>query len=191
MGIIGPPLNSSIDQASASRLKLVAAASLPASQPSAARAGEVHTPPGKIPASDTGLSKAEQAEISKLKARDSQLRQHEQAHLSASAGIDVSRASFTYQRGPDGVQYAVAGDVRIDTSGGRTPADTLARADMIRDVALAPADPSATDRSVAAQAQQMAQQASAELMQQGSRTAVNQAYASSETPAKAKIDTFA
>ncbi|MFA6903574.1 MAG: hypothetical protein WC236_10870 [Gallionellaceae bacterium] len=38
MGIIGPPLNSSIDQASASRLKLVAAASLPAFQPSAAKA---------------------------------------------------------------------------------------------------------------------------------------------------------
>lgn len=191
MAMIGPPLNSSFEQASASRLKLVAAASLPATLPAVAKPDAAITPSKKLPAGTAELSDAAQAEISKLKARDTQLRQHEQAHLSASAGIDVSRASFTYQKGPDGVHYAVAGDVRIDTSGGRTPADTLARADMISDVALAPADPSATDRSVAAQARQMAQQASAELMQQDSRSAVNQAYATGEIPAKAKIDTFA
>lgn len=190
MGVIGPPLNSN-DHASASKLKLVAAASLPASTPSVAKPDPVHPPKKVLPVSSAELSDAALAEISRLKARDTQLRQHEQAHLSASAGIDVSRASFTYQKGPDGVSYAVGGDVRIDTSGGRTPADTLARADMIRDVALAPADPSASDRRVAAQARQMAQQASAELMQHDRQSSVSHAYDNNDSPAKSKIDTFA
>jgi len=146
------------------------------------------------------LSDAQLAEIASLKARDDKVRQHEQAHLAASAGLNVSRAAFTYQRGPDGVQYAVGGDVRIDTSGGRTAEDSLARAGMIIDVALAPADPTPTDRSAAAKAQNMAQQANAELLQQSRQTdtakhaghqhAVSQAYDDS-SPARKKIDTFA
>jgi hypothetical protein len=146
------------------------------------------------------LSNEAQAQISMLKARDAQVRQHEQAHLAASAGLDVSSASYTYQKGPNGVQYAVAGDVRIDTSPGRTPEDTLARAHMIMDAALAPADPSAADRRVALQAQQMAQQASAELLQQSrqveepkqtvSRHSSSTAYDDSKPPHK-QIDTFA
>lgn len=137
------------------------------------------------------LSDAKLAEISSLKARDSQVRQHEQAHLAASGGLNVSNAAFVYRRGPDGVNYAVGGDVRIDTSMGRTPADNLARAELIIDAALAPSDPTPSDRSAAAKAQNMAQQARAELMQQNNRSAVNHAYDNNETPAKAKIDTFA
>lgn len=146
------------------------------------------------------LSDAEHAEIGSLKARDSKVRQHEQAHLSAAGGLNVSRAAFVYQRGPDGVNYAVGGDVRIDTSPGRTPADSLARADMIIDVALAPSDPSPSDRSAAAKGQSMAQQASAELQQPSRQTAtqkqpdqqhaLSQAYEDSKPPHK-NIDTFA
>ena len=145
------------------------------------------------------LSNEAQAQISMLKARDAHVRQHEQAHLSASTGLDVSSASYTYQKGPNGVQYVVAGDVRIDTSPGRTPEDTLARADMIRDAALAPADPSAADRRVALRAQQMAQQAITELMQEEERGKHSRegkgkidtvATESGGTPVK-RIDTFA
>lgn len=146
------------------------------------------------------LSDAEQAEIRNLKARDAQVRQHEKAHLAASAGLDVSKAAFTYQRGPDGVQYAVGGDVSIDTSPGRTPEDSLARGEMIIDIALAPSDPTPSDRSAAAKGQSMAQQARAELLQQsrqaemhehrGSQQTVSKAY-DGIAPAAKKIDTFA
>ena len=159
-----------------------------------------HTEKVSLRSSARQLSDAELAEVSSLKARDSKVRQHEQAHLAASAGLNVSKAAFTYQRGPDGVNYAVGGDVRIDTSPGRTAQDSLARADMIVDVALAPADPTPSDRSAAAKAQNMAQQANAELLQQsrqidaakhaGHQHAVSQAYDDS-SPARKNIDTFA
>ncbi len=101
--------------------------------------------------------------IAKLKARDTEVRQHEQAHLAAAGGLAVSGASYTYQRGPNGVNYAVGGEVRIDTSPGRTPEETIDRARTIAAAALAPANPSGADRAVAAQAQQLEQQARAEL----------------------------
>ena len=188
MGAIGSPLNLN-DHSSASTLKLVAAAGLPKAVtaiPKSDSAPAKKLQPGIAELSDVAL-----LEVSKLKARDTQLRQHEQAHLAASTGGDVSNAAFTYQRGPDGVNYAVAGDVRINISAGRTPEDTLARADIIRDVALAPADPSAADRRVATQAQQMAQQASAEILQQRGKQQpdVKQAYDNS-SPAIKRIDTF-
>ena len=104
--------------------------------------------------------------IAKLKARDTEVRQHEQAHLAAAGSLAVSGASYVYQRGPDGVSYAVGGEVQIDTSPGRTPEETISRARAIAAAALAPADPSGPDRAVAAQAQQLAQQALAEQAQQ-------------------------
>ncbi|MES2074561.1 MAG: putative metalloprotease CJM1_0395 family protein [Pseudomonadota bacterium] len=101
--------------------------------------------------------------IDKLRARDAEVRQHEQAHLAAAGGLAVSGASYTYQRGPNGVDYAVGGEVHIDTSPGRTPQETISRAHTIQAAALAPAEPSGPDRAVAAQAQQLEQQARAEL----------------------------
>ena len=105
----------------------------------------------------------QQAEVSKLQKIDREVRQHEMAHMAAGAGMVTSGASYTYTRGPDGQNYAVAGEVSIDTSPGRTPEETIARAERIQAAALAPADPSPQDRSVAAQAAQMAAQARQEL----------------------------
>lgn len=144
------------------------------------------------------LSDADQVQISKLKARDMQVKQHEQAHLSAAGGLSISGANLTYQKGPNGVNYAVAGDVKIDTSPGRNAADTLAKAEQIIDAALAPADPSPADRSTAAKAQFMAQEARTELLQQAKeppRSSAQpqhpaQAYESSVPPTSG-IDTFA
>jgi hypothetical protein len=104
--------------------------------------------------------------VAQLKTRDTEVRQHELAHLAAAGGLAVSGASYTYERGPNGVDYAIGGEVRIDTSPGRTPQETIERAHTIQAAALAPADPSGADRSVAAQAQQLEQQARAELAQQ-------------------------
>ena len=112
------------------------------------------------------LSEEETATVRKLKARDTQVRAHEAAHLAAAGGLAVSGASFSFQRGPDGVNYAIGGEVSIDVSPGRTPSETISRARTIQAAALAPADPSGQDLAVAAQARQMEQQARTELARQ-------------------------
>jgi hypothetical protein len=182
------------------KLKLLAAARLPVNQTALSRTEPLHAATEQSKYAAPQLSDEEQMQISKLKARDTQVRQHEQAHLSASGGLNVSGASYTYQKGPNGVNYAVAGDVKIDISPGRTPEETLARAEKITDAALAPADPSPVDRSVAASAQNMAQQARIELQQQESgsnsqkaadtRAQVSQSYENIDTT-KNNIDIYA
>jgi hypothetical protein len=111
------------------------------------------------------LTPEQLAQIEKLKQRDTEVRQHELAHLSASGGLATSGPSYTYQRGPNGVSYAVGGEVNIDTSPGATPQETIARARTIQAAALAPAEPSGQDRAVAARARQLEQQARSELEQ--------------------------
>ena len=64
-------------------------------------------------------------------------------------------ARFSYERGPDGRMYAVGGEVSIDVSPGRTPEETIQKAQAIRRAALSPADPSSQDRAVASKAAAM------------------------------------
>jgi hypothetical protein len=117
------------------------------------------------PATTINLSPEAQAMVEKLKARDLEVRQHEQAHMAAAGGLVLSGPSYTYQRGPDGVNYAIGGEVNIDTSPGATPEETIERARTIQAAAMAPAEPSGPDRAVAAQAQQMEMKARAEQAQ--------------------------
>jgi hypothetical protein len=96
------------------------------------------------------------AEVRELSKRDQAVRTHERTHASV-AGAHGGSPQFQYQRGPDGVLYAVAGSVSVDLSPvAGNPEATLAKAQTIRRAALAPADPSAADRAVAAQASAMA-----------------------------------
>ncbi|PKO56902.1 MAG: hypothetical protein CVU28_01240, partial [Betaproteobacteria bacterium HGW-Betaproteobacteria-21] len=111
----------------------------------------------------TELTTADLSTIAQLQQRDREVRAHEQAHISAGGGLITSGASFTYQTGPDNKRYAIGGEVGIDTSPGRTPEETLDRAARIRAAALAPADPSAQDRQVAAAADRMAMEARMEV----------------------------
>jgi hypothetical protein len=124
-------------------------------------------------AQNAGISPEDQATLKQLKARDREVRQHEQAHLATAGGLAASGANYSYQRGPDGVNYAVGGEVRIDTSPGRTPEETLRRAEIIVAAALAPADPSGQDIAVAAQARKMALQARQEIARQQAQQAEN------------------
>ncbi|MBL8429174.1 MAG: catalase [Dechloromonas sp.] len=112
-----------------------------------------------------GLTPEELKQVAELKSRDREVRQHERAHMAAGGGLITSGASFTYQRGPDGVSYAIGGEVGISTSPGRTPEETIQRARQIKAAALAPTDPSGQDRAVAAQAAQMEQGARLEQAQ--------------------------
>lgn len=106
---------------------------------------------------------AERDQIQELAARDREVRAHEQAHA-AVAGQYASSPTYSFVRGPDGVSYAVGGEVQIDTS--PIPGDpeaTLRKAQQLSRAANAPAEPSAQDGRVAAQAAQMEQQARVEL----------------------------
>lgn len=110
----------------------------------------------------------ERDQIKELAARDREVRAHEQAHA-AVAGQYGSSPTYSFVRGPDGVSYAVGGEVKIDTS--PIPGDpeaTLRKAQQLRRAASAPAEPSGQDGNVAAQAAQMEQQARAELREQES-----------------------
>lgn len=108
----------------------------------------------------------EQEEIRQLAARDREVRAHEQAHSSV-GGQYAGAPSFTFTRGPDGVRYATGGEVPIDVSRvAGDPEATIRKMQIVRRAALAPADPSAADRSIAARATRSESEARAELAQQ-------------------------
>ena len=112
---------------------------------------------------------SEYKELQELKQRDREVRQHEQAHVAAGGSYVRGGASFSYQRGPDGRQYAVGGEVQIDTSEiPGDPAATIRKMQVVKSAAMAPAEPSAQDRAVAAEAAQAESQARADLREQES-----------------------
>ncbi len=57
------------------------------------------------------LTNKEKIQVQRLKSRDQEVKAHEQAHLSAAGTIAVSGARFTYTTGPNGLRYAVGGEV--------------------------------------------------------------------------------
>jgi hypothetical protein len=114
------------------------------------------------------LTEAEQEVVEALRKRDREVRSHEQAHVSAGLRYVIRGAHYVYQRGPDGMRYAVGGDVQIDVSPvPGNPEATIKKAEAIRKAALAPPQPSARDRQVAAEATQMKMKAQAELQKSG------------------------
>jgi hypothetical protein len=114
----------------------------------------------------TEISQQDLQQLRQLKTRDQVVRAHEAAHLAAASGIVIGGASYSYQRGSDGVQYAIGGEVSIDTSKvAGDPSATLQKAQQIQTAALAPTQPSSQDRAVAARAAKMAIEAKAEISQ--------------------------
>lgn len=103
--------------------------------------------------------------ISQLKARDREVRLHEAAHA-AVGGRYAGAPNLQYERGPDGVNYAVSGEVSISVSKAATPEATLEKARQIRAAATAPAEPSAQDRAVAAEASRLEAEARTEIQAQ-------------------------
>lgn len=111
------------------------------------------------------LTEPEQREVEELRSRDAEVRTHEQAHVAAAGPLFRGGPYYDYRTGPDGKQYAVGGRVSIDTSPGATPEETITKAQRIRQAAMAPSEPSSTDRSVAASASRMEAEARQELSQ--------------------------
>jgi len=114
--------------------------------------------------SSAGKNAEVAAVIAQLKTRDGEVRAHEAAHIAAGGRYITGGASYSYQRGPDGGSYAIGGEVGIDSSPvpGK-PEETIAKMTIVRAAALAPADPSGADLSVAGAAAQAMAQAMAEI----------------------------
>lgn len=126
------------------------------------------------------LLQEEQRVISELAARDREVRAHEAAHA-AVGGKYAGAPTFTFQRGPDGVLYAVGGEVSISLPQGGDPQARLTAAEQVRRAALAPAEPSAQDRRVAAAATQAAAAARAEIAAERSEEAAQESEESEES----------
>ncbi len=112
------------------------------------------------------LTEEEEQQVRELKKRDAEVKAHEQAHA-AVGGSYASAPSYEYTTGPDNKQYAVGGEVKIDSSPvANNPEATIRKMDIVIRAALAPAEPSSQDKQVAAQAAQTRAQAQAELAKQ-------------------------
>lgn len=108
----------------------------------------------------------EQKQIDELATIDRSVRAHEQAHSSV-AGRYAGAITYSFVRGPDGISYAVGGEVSIDTSPiPNDPEASIRKAQQLRMAANAPADPSAQDRRVASQAASLENEARAQLAAQ-------------------------
>lgn len=109
----------------------------------------------------TQLSNEEKAQLAELKAADSRVKAHEAAHQSGPAAS--GGASYTYKKGPDGVMYAVGGEVPVRIETGSTPQESIMNLQGVIATALAPADPSPQDISIASKARVMMMKAQQEL----------------------------
>jgi len=114
------------------------------------------------------LSTAEEVQVSELQARDTEVRAHEAAHIAAGGSAVTGGASFSYQKGPDGKQYAVGGEVPISI-GGSTPQERIDSAQAAQAGALAPSNPSPQDLKVASSAARIEAQARQELAEENSQ----------------------
>lgn len=128
------------------------------------------------------LSSAEQRQVEKLKRIDAKVRAHEQAHLAAAGPHAQGGPSYEYTQGPDGRRYAVGGEVSLDTSKGDTPEETIQKMRTVRSAALAPAEPSSQDMSVANKATQKLNEARAEKQTQKREENQGEQSTGSEAP---------
>jgi len=128
----------------------------------------------------------EKIAISKMLKVERQVTAHEQAHKAA-AGQYAGPISYDYATGPDGKKYVISGNVPINAPQGRTPEETIKIMERVKRAALAPADPSAQDVSVATQAAQIESAARAELSKKSAENVEYQEDYITSFPLKGKI----
>ncbi|RUM53159.1 MAG: catalase, partial [Marinomonas sp.] len=90
-----------------------------------------------------------------------------------------------------GKRYITDGEVQIDVSPiANDPQATIEKMKQVYRAALAPAEPSAADRSVASEAQQQIAEATAELAQPSQSDETNGTYQSSINRSTLEINSF-
>lgn len=126
--------------------------------------------PGKNSRAGTSQSVADKTQqakvkeqVQQLKAQEQKVIAHETAHKAA-GGQYAGAVRYQYTTGPDRQSYIVGGEVPIDTSEAHTPKETVQKMEQVKSAALAPADPSPQDYSVASAAERTEQKARYEMM---------------------------
>lgn len=163
-----------------------------ASDASKAAKGEEKT----VRSADAELTPEEKKRVAELKRIDAEVRAHEQAHVTVGRGIITSGPNYQYTYGPDGKQYAVAGEVGIDTSPEQEPQENIDKGQHIQATALAPIDPSPQDYRVAAAGKNLEQQGRTDLREaqraesEQQRDSRLQAY-DSPVGASSRVDIYA
>jgi hypothetical protein len=94
------------------------------------------------------LNREDQSALYKLTAVDLQVRFREQAHKAAT-GPYAGVISYEYEKGPDGLRYAVGAQTPVDTAPEPDPEATIEKMETIRAAALTPGRRSAQDRDIA------------------------------------------
>lgn len=171
------------------------------------RSGDTARDPGKAAkgedktakSADTELTPEEKKRVAELKRIDAEVRAHEQARITVGRDLITSGPNYQYTYGPDGKQYAVAGEVGIDTSPEPEPQENIDKGQHIQATALAPIDPSPQDYSVAATGKSLEQQGRADLREEQRAEAEQQrdnrlqAYANPLSPvgASKRVDVYA
>jgi hypothetical protein len=115
------------------------------------------------PVADRGRQETVKQSVQELKVQEQKVKAHEMAHK-ATGGQYAGAIRYQYATGPDGQAYIVGGEVSIDTSEAKTPEETLRKMEQVKRAAMAPADPSPQDCSVASAATRIEQKARYELM---------------------------
>ncbi|MBF0229452.1 MAG: SprA-related family protein [Desulfamplus sp.] len=142
---------------------------------------------------EANFSDSDLALLKELKKSDTEVRTHEMAHIAAGGQYVTSGARLEYQKGPDGVSYAVAGEVSIDTSPiAGDPEATVAKMRQVQRAALAPASPSNQDIKVAANAGALASKAMSEMivLQSKERIEANENKAFGSLSARQAADSY-
>ena len=103
-----------------------------------------------------------QAAVRELKRIEQEVIAHESAHQAAGGGL-TGAVTYTYTKGPDGRSYITGGEVSIQMPVSDDPEQTLRDMEQVQRAALAPANPSSQDISIAGKAAAAAAQARQEL----------------------------
>ena len=111
---------------------------------------------------DDNLTSEERSAVRELQRIEQEVIAHEAAHQSAGGGL-AGAASYTYTQGPDGRHYITGGEVSIQMPVSDDPEQTLRDMEQVQRAAMAPANPSSQDFSVAAKAASMAANARQEI----------------------------
>lgn len=121
------------------------------------------------------LDAKQEKQVAELKQREREVITHEQAHA-AVGGQYAGQPQYEYTEGPDGKRYITGGEVSIDISKAETPEETIEKMQVVKAAAMAPAEPSIQDKQVAAEAQQLSNEARQEI----AKNRINVASDSSE-----------
>ncbi len=142
----------------------------------------------KKPGETKELTEEERKQIESMKQREAEVRLHENTHKSVGGHL-ASAPSYEYETGPDGKRYITGGHVNIDVSEEKDPKATIEKMQKVRAAALAPAQPSSADRSVAASAQQKENAARAQMREQAQEEAQKAMEGSSDSDRSSSADT--